>query len=61
MGIGTVASLIGIRSNFENKLAYFYTSHSYQELRKLWIHDWRDENNGRNSAEAFVQVYIQQI
>lgn len=61
MGIGTIASLIDIRSNYQNKLAYFYSSHSHQEkynLRLLWLNDWRDENNGKNSTEVFVQVYI---
>lgn len=61
MCIGIGASLIGIQSNYYDKLAIFYSSHRYQELRNLIISDWSEKRMQKNAIKPFVQVRFRTI
>lgn len=59
MVIGIAASLIGIRGEYHDKLAIFYTSHRYQELRNMIRADWRERKKSESesySTKLFVKV-----
>lgn len=56
MCVGIGASLIGIQSNYYDKLAIFYSSHRYQELRKMIIADWNEKKMLTNTQKPFDQV-----
>lgn len=54
MAIGVGASLIGIRNEYHDKLAIFYTSHRYQEIRDIIQNKWKEKEYGSN--ETFTKV-----
>lgn len=56
MCIGVGASLIGIRENYYDKLAIFYSSHRYQEVRNMIMADWKGQNRQHDGAKPFLQV-----
>lgn len=57
MVVGIGASLIGIRSEYHDKLAIFYTSHRYHELRNMIVSGWKDKKKSENnSSKQFVKV-----
>lgn len=56
MCVGIGASLIGIQSNYYDKLAIFYSSHRYQELRNMIIADWNEKKMLTNTQKPFDQV-----
>lgn len=57
MCVGIGVSLIGIQSNYYDKLAIFYSSHRYQELRNMILADWKEQKQSeQNAAMQFVQV-----
>lgn len=57
MCVGVGASLIGIQSNYYDKLAIFYSSHRYQELRNMIVADWKMEKQSeKDDRKSFVQV-----
>lgn len=56
MCIGLGASLIGIKSDYYDKLDRFYASHRYQELRNMILADWKDQNRANNAPKPFLQV-----
>ncbi|XP_055320097.1 uncharacterized protein LOC129577320 [Sitodiplosis mosellana] len=55
MCIGVGASLLGIRENYYDKLAIFYTSHRYQEVRNMIMADWKDKNIKNGAKKPFLQ------
>lgn len=55
MFIGFGASLIGIQSDYNDKLTTYYSSHRYQELRNLLL-EWKDEKRKKNASKPFVKV-----
>lgn len=58
MCVGLGVSIIGIQSNYHDKLAIFYTSHRYQELRNMILADWKKQKQNENdAANKFVQVH----
>lgn len=58
MCVGIGVSLIGIQSDYHDKLAIFYTSHRYQELRNMILANWREEKKSEiDAANKFVQVF----
>lgn len=56
MCVGIGASLIGIRNDYYDKLAIFYSSHRYQELKNMILADWRQKKNETDTVKHFVQV-----
>lgn len=56
MCIGVGASLIDIRSNYYDKLAIFYSSHRYQELRNMILDDWASKKSEKQNSNPFVKV-----
>lgn len=62
MCVGIGVSLIGIQSNYYDKLAIFYSSHRYQELRNMILADWREQKQSeQNAAQQFVQVKLPKL
>lgn len=62
MVVGIGASLIGIQSNYYDKLAIFYSSHRYQELRNMIMADWKKEKQDvKDAADKFDQVLNQLV
>lgn len=58
MCIGIGASIIGIQSDYYDKLGRFYTSHRYQELRNMILADWKDQKRLNDAPKPFLQVSL---
>lgn len=57
MVAGVAVSLIGIRSDYHNKLAIFYTSQRYENLNRMIQARWREKKNGESDLfKRFVKV-----
>ncbi|XP_031641008.1 OCIA domain-containing protein 1-like [Contarinia nasturtii] len=54
MVIGVGVSLIGIRENYHDKLAIWYTSHHHQQVRNMILSNWKEENKRKkNTVKLF--------
>lgn len=59
MVAGVAISLIGIRSDYHDKLAIFYTSQRYENLNRIIQARWREKKIGESdSNKKFVKVSI---
>lgn len=57
MVAGAAVSLVGIRGDYHNKLAIFYTSQQYENVNRLLQARWREKKNGDSeSMKKFVKV-----
>lgn len=58
MGAGLCGSTLGIQGRYYDKLALFYTSCRYQEIRKLLQvpHDKNKNDFERTQEKSFVKV-----
>lgn len=57
MFIGLGISLIGIRENYNDKLAVFYNTNQYNLFKNLIMSDWKEETKrNKNAVKPFEQV-----
>lgn len=57
MAAGVAISLIGLRSDYHDKLAIFYTSQRYENINRMIQAKWREKKISENdSNQRFVKV-----
>lgn len=59
MVAGVAISLIGIRSDYHDKLAIFYTSQRYENINRMIQARWREKENGE--TKKFVKVNLNAV